>query len=85
MISSVEVTEIASLKDLTSKLISVTEASKISGLTTGFLRRLLIRGDIEGVKIGRNWLTTKKAIEGYLKQDRRRGPKPKGQKRLPRR
>jgi excisionase family DNA binding protein len=72
-----EVIEIASIKGLTSKLISVTEASKISGLTTGFLRRLLIRGDLEGVKIGRNWLTTREAVEGYLKQDRRRGPKPK--------
>ncbi len=73
-----EVDSIASIKNLTSKLISVTEASRISGFTTGFIRQLLIRGEIEGVKIGRNWLITREAIEGYMKQERRRGPKPKG-------
>ena len=65
-----------SLEDLTSKLISVTRAAEISGLTTSFIRRLLRDGRIEGVKIGRNWLTTEEAIRQYLGQDRRPGPKP---------
>jgi excisionase family DNA binding protein len=65
------------LEELTSKLISVTEASQISGLTTGHLRKLLREGQIEGVKIGRNWLTTEEAVRDYLKQDIRPGPKPK--------
>lgn len=65
-----------SLEDLTSKLISVTRASEISGLTTSYIRRLLRDGQIEGVKVGRNWLTTEEAIREYLKQDRRPGPKP---------
>ena len=64
-----------SLEDLTSNLISVTRASEMSGLTTGFIRRLLRQGQIEGVKIGRNWLTTEKAMRKYLDQDRRPGPK----------
>jgi excisionase family DNA binding protein len=76
-----EVTEITSIKGLTSKLISVTEASKISGLTSSFIRRLVSTRVIEGIKIGRNWLTTQEAVEAYLKQDRRRGPKPKREKR----
>ncbi len=67
----------AKVADLTSKLISVTEASKISGLTPSFIARLLRRGDIDGVKIGRNWVTTKEAIREYLKKERRPGPKPK--------
>lgn len=71
------VIEITSLKGLTSKLISTTEASRISGLTHSFICRLLRRGDIEGLKIGRNWLTTEEAIRKYLRQERRPGPKPR--------
>ncbi len=67
----------AELGDLTSKLISVSEASRMSGLTTGFIRRLLRQGEIEGIKIGRNWLTTREAIRDYLKRERRPGPKAK--------
>lgn len=66
-----------SLHNLTSNLISVTEASKISGLTTGHLRKLLREGQIEGVKIGRNWLTTEEALQEYLQQEIKPGPKPK--------
>ena len=72
---SEQTTDRDSLENLTSKLISVTRASEISGLTTSYIRRLLRDGQIEGVKIGRNWLTTEEAIREYLKQDRRPGPK----------
>ena len=74
---SEQTTEQGPLEELTSKLISVTEASQISGLTTGHLRKLLREGQIEGVKIGRNWLTTEEAVQDYLKQEIRPGPKPK--------
>ncbi len=67
----------AKIGELTAKLISVSEASHISGLTTGFIRRMLRTGEIDGVKIGRNWLTTREAIQDYLKRERRPGPKPK--------
>jgi excisionase family DNA binding protein len=66
-----------SLENLTSNLISVTEASRRSGLTTGHLRKLLREGQIEGVKIGRNWLTTEEAVQAYLQQEIKPGPKPK--------
>jgi excisionase family DNA binding protein len=74
---SEQTTQQGPLEELTSKLISVTEASQISGLTTGHLRKLLREGQIEGVKIGRNWLTTEEAVQDYLKQEIRPGPKPK--------
>jgi len=63
------------LEELASTLISVTEASQISGLTTSYIRRLLRQGIIEGVKISRNWLTTEEAIREYLGKERRPGPK----------
>ena len=74
---SEQTTQRSPLDELTSKLISVTEASQISGLTTGHLRKLLREGQIEGIKIGRNWLTTEEAVQDYLKQEIRPGPKPK--------
>ena len=64
------------LGDLTSKLISLSEASNISGLSASHLRKLVREGQIKGVKLGRNWLTTKEAVREYLKQERRPGPKP---------
>lgn len=64
-----------SLADLTSQLISVTEAAARTGLSTAWIRRLLQRGEIQGVKVGRNWLTTEHAVRDYLETDRRPGPK----------
>ena len=69
-------TKQASLEKRTVDLISVTEAARISGFTAGYVRRLVSTGQIEGVKLGRNWLTTEEAIREYLKQERRPGPKP---------
>jgi excisionase family DNA binding protein len=64
-----------SVEDLTSQLISVTEAHQRTGLSVAWIRRLLQRGEIDGVKVGRNWLTTEQAVRDYLEQDRRPGPK----------
>jgi hypothetical protein len=57
-------------------LISLREASKLSGLSTSHLRLLVSRGDIWGLKLGRNWVTTAQTVREYLAQDRRPGPKP---------
>jgi excisionase family DNA binding protein len=59
------------------ELISLREAAKLSGLSAGHLRLLVRRGELWGVKLGRNWVTTAKAVEEYLAQDHRPGPKPK--------
>jgi len=56
-------------------LISLEEASKLSSLTPDHLRRLVRQGDLWGKKIGRNWVTTAKAVKEYVARDRRPGPK----------
>ncbi len=56
-------------------LIPVGEAAQMSGFTPGYVRRLLRDAVIPGVKMGRDWFTTKEAIEEYLAQERRPGPK----------
>jgi len=59
-------------------LISLSEATRISGLSQGHLSLLIRNGDLWGSKIGgRNWFTTKKAIEEYLGRHPKPGPKPK--------
>ena len=63
------------LDQVAHKLISVTEASDLSGLTPSYIRRLLRQQKMLGVKVGRDWFTTEDAIRTYLAQDRRPGPK----------
>ncbi len=58
-------------------LISLRAAAEFSALSAGHLRLLVNRGEIWGVKLGRNWVTTAKAVEEYLAQGRRPGPKPR--------
>jgi hypothetical protein len=59
------------------ELISLTEAAEQSGFTTRHLRYLATNGELWARKLGRNWFTTKRALEEYLAQDRKPGPKPK--------
>lgn len=57
-------------------LISLSEASELSGLSPSHLRLLVSRGDIWGKKLGRNWFTTAQTVSDYVKSDRKPGPKP---------
>ena len=76
---SKQTTNKGSLEDLSSELISVSRASEISGLTPGYIRRLLRQNRINGKRLGRDWFTTEETIREYLKQARRRGrPKESG-------
>jgi hypothetical protein len=59
------------------ELISLREASELSGLTHPHLALLIRQGKLWGEKIGRNWVTTEEAVKDYLALDRKRGPKPK--------
>ena len=59
------------------ELISLSEASRICRLSPDHLRRLVEQEKLWGVKIGRNWITTKKAILDYLQQEHHPGRKPK--------
>ena len=63
------------LKQVGERLISVREASRISQLTPSYIRRMLRISEIGGVKIDRDWFTTRGLIEAYLDRDRRPGPK----------
>ena len=54
-------------------LISLKQASEISGLSHDHLRRLAEQGKIDSKKIGRNWITTKDAITKYMEQKKPRG------------
>jgi hypothetical protein len=57
------------------ELITLAEASKLSGLSTGHLRLLAGQGEIWARRLGHNWFTTEQAIREYLARDRRPGPK----------
>ena len=59
-----------------SELITLQEAAEHSSLSASHLRLLVRRGDIWGIKLGHNWMTTTQAVEEYLARDRRPGPKP---------
>lgn len=56
-------------------LISLSIASKYSGLSCGHLNHLVRNKKIWGIKLGRNWFTCKKALSDYLDIDRKTGPK----------
>ncbi len=58
-------------------LISLHEASKLSGLSHDHLRRLAGQGKLWAKKIGRNWVTTDQAVRASIASERKPGPKPK--------
>jgi excisionase family DNA binding protein len=55
--------------------ISVKEAAEYTGYTTRHIRHLLIHGLVEGRKFGRDWFTTKEALDRYLATNPRPGPR----------
>lgn len=58
-------------------LISLAEASEISGLSAAHIRKLVGKRILWGTKIGRVWVTSRQAIEDYTSQPHPTGPKPK--------
>lgn len=68
------------MKNMTYKLdelISLRQASKLSGLSPNHLRLLVGKGLIWGKKIDSFWVTTEKAVKDYQSLGKRPGPKPK--------
>ncbi len=61
--------------DAAKRLVSLAEAAEISGLSQGHLRLLAKQEKIWAVKIGRNWVTTREAVQEYLDTNPRPGPK----------
>ena len=62
------------------EIISLEEASKITGLSHGHLALLIRQGKLWGKKLGRNWVTTEKAVREYQARNLRPGRKPKKDK-----
>lgn len=59
------------------ELISLREAAELSGFTQGHLAHLIRQGGMWGKKIGRNWVTTARAVNDYLARRNKPGPKTK--------
>lgn len=59
------------------ELISLQKASEYCRLSQTHLRLLVRTGELQGWKIGRNWVTTKSDVDCYLKKNRKPGPKKK--------
>ena len=51
--------------------ISLAEASKLSPYSQEYLSLLARKGKLESIKTGRNWVATRKAIEEYVKGNRK--------------
>ena len=58
-------------------LISLRQASEITGLTTNHLRLMISRDKLWAWKIDSLWVTTKEALEDYLHNREKPGRKPK--------
>ena len=47
-------------------LISISDAAEITAYSPEFIRMLARSGKLQAVKVGRDWMTTSKAILDYL-------------------
>ncbi|MFH1534212.1 MAG: Fic family protein [Nitrospirota bacterium] len=61
-----------SIKKEKKKYIPLTEAAKICRYSAKYLNLLASKGKLEAHKVGRNWVTTKKAIKEYIEQRTRK-------------
>lgn len=48
------------------KIISLNQASKMSGYTQDYLGYLIRQGEMKGIKKGRVWFTTEEEVKNYL-------------------
>lgn len=53
------------------------QAAERFNLTTGHLRKLAREGQIKTFKVGHYWVTTVEAVQAYIAEGRKPGPKPK--------
>jgi excisionase family DNA binding protein len=59
---------------------SIQAAAEYSGYNLQYLRRIVRKGEVEGVKVGQVWLVNLASLDAYLKRvqntdDRRYGPR----------
>ncbi len=55
------------------QLISLQEAAKRFGLSKTYLRTIARNGRLRAIKVGRDWLTTPKDVQEYLKSRQEKG------------
>ena len=65
-------------------LLSTSEAMQASGLSREHIQRLLRKKQLEGVKLGHDWLVFEDALLAFLAQPRKPGPKGPHKKTAPR-
>ena len=58
------------------ELISLRQASEITGLTTNHLRLMISQGKLWAKKIDTFWVTTEEALSNYLRNRAKPGRKP---------
>ncbi len=63
------------------RLISLKEAAAHSGLSHAHLRWLARKGKLEATRMGRDWFTSKKAVDLYLNNEEVRKYDPSKRKR----
>lgn len=63
------------------ELISLSEAAAYAKLHPDHLRKLAQRGYLRARKIGRNWVTSRQAVEEYLRDVEKRSRDPYKRKR----
>ncbi len=59
------------VKGDTEEYISLAEASKLCPYSQEYLSLLARKGKLESIKIGRNWVTTRKAVEDYVRKNKK--------------
>jgi excisionase family DNA binding protein len=64
-----------SVKNLATEYLSTTDAAIIAGISARHLVRLICEGKIVGQKVGRNWLVSRKSIEGFSRHPSMGRPK----------
>ena len=55
------------------RLISLSEAAEMYGLSTSYLRQIAIKGRLKAQKIGGVWITTPSDVETYIRTRHKRG------------
>ena len=57
-------------------LLTLADAAERSGLSASHLRLLVRTEQVWGIKLGRHWFTTADAVNQYLSEGHKPGPKP---------
>ena len=63
------------VKNLATEYLSTTDAAIIAGISARHLVRLICEGKIVGQKVGRNWLVSRKSIQGFVRHPSMGRPK----------